>query len=115
MGACWSGIRGGGGCCDPAAEEVRYKKAIIYIAMNTAANEHLEAALNTTSVEYIQCWLAAKQTRGRGRRQGAAPDEHRCIWVLGSGERCKNGCREGGYCGLHESKSALQEISNASD
>lgn len=44
----------------------------------------------------------------RGRRPGAASDEHRCAWKYHTGMRCKNKQAESSsYCKIHSQKATL--------
>ena len=86
------------------------------------ARFHLETALKLTSKSFIATWLSAGAAPPpttataavttppaaighRGRKPGAAPDEHRCEWTLVAGDRCKNRKAEtGSFCKIHVGK-----------
>ena len=99
------------------------------------ARFHLETALKLTSKSFIATWLSAgaapppstaataattppaapstASTGHRGRKPGAAPDEHRCEWTLVAGDRCKNRKAEtGSFCKIHAGKIHLVDAAS---
>ncbi len=93
------------------------------------ARFHLETAMKLTSKSFVAAWLSsgtapppttavaasppAAATGHRGRKPGAAPDEHRCEWTLVAGDRCKNRKAEtGSFCKIHVGKIHLVDAAS---
>ena len=79
------------------------------------ARIHLECALRLTNREFLIDWVTnvittptVQPKSTRGRKPGAATEEHRCIWKRMDGTCCKNGrTTDSSYCKIHVSKAHL--------
>jgi hypothetical protein len=60
-----------------------------------------------TTIQHVPSSVSSHK-KPRGRRPGAASEEHRCAWEYHAGTRCKNKQSEdSSYCKIHDKKATL--------